>query len=121
MAGRVTREAAEATGLLEGTPVAIGTGDTGSCVIGSGCQAPSEAATILGTTCINGIVFDHDVYQPKDNGLLFILPGNRWFKAMPNVAGTVVIDWGMEALGAPSGDYEAFGALPPPAAPAATA
>ncbi len=111
MAGRVTREAAEATGLLEGTPVAVGTGDTGSCVIGSGCQAPGEAATILGTTCINGIVFDHDVYQPKDNGLLFILPGNRWFKAMPNVAGTVVIDWGMEALGAASGDYEGFGAL----------
>jgi len=115
LAGSVTRTAAAETGLAEGTPVAIGTGDTGACVVGSGCAAPRVAATILGTTCINGIVLDRDVYEPKDLGLLFILPGRNWFKAMPNVAGTSIIDWGMKTLGTArqggDGDYEGFGAL----------
>ena len=110
LAGTITAAAAAATGLSEGTPVAIGTGDTGACVIGSGCYAPKQAATILGTTCINGVVFDHAVYEPRDLGLLFILPGQKWFKAMPNVAGTMVIDWGMANL-APGASYDDFGAL----------
>lgn len=91
--GRITATAAALTGLRIGTPVAVGTGDTGSSVIGAGCHQVGQAASILGTTCLNGVLSDHPVFEPKDLGLLFILPGQRWMKTMANVAGTTVLDW----------------------------
>lgn len=98
LAGVVTPAAAELTGLAAGTPVAVGTGDTGSCVIGAGCHKSGQAATVLGTTCLNGVLFDRPVFEPRDIGLLFILPGRRWMKTMVNVAGTTVLDWCLSAL-----------------------
>lgn len=98
LAGTVTAAAAQATGLAAGTPVAVGTGDTAACVIGAGCHQPGQAATVLGTTCLNGVLFDGPVFTPADVGLLFILPGRRWMKTMVNVAGTTVLDWCLSAL-----------------------
>lgn len=115
MAGRITAAAADATGLRQGTPVAVGTGDTGSCVIGAGCHEPGQAATVLGTTCLNGVLFDRPVFEPRDVGLLFILPGQRWMKTMVNVAGTTVLDWCLSTLcpdiAAEPQPYEVLGAL----------
>lgn len=115
LAGEICPEAAALTGLKAGTPVAIGTGDTGSCVIGAGCYEPRQAVTILGTTCLNGVLFDHAVYEPKDLGLLFILPGQRWMKAIPNVAGTTVLDWALNTLcpdiASKADPYEVLGRL----------
>lgn len=115
VAGTLTEAAAAATGLVAGTPVAIGTGDTGACVLGAGCHEPGQAVTVLGTTCLNGVLFDHAVYEPRDLGLLFILPENRWMKTMVNVAGTTVLDWCLSALcpdiAAAEKPYEALGAL----------
>ena len=98
LAGAVTDEAAKATGLKAGTPVAIGTGDTSACVLGAGAHKPGQAVSVLGTTCLNGVLFDRAVYEPRDLGLLFIVPGQRWMKSMVNVAGTTVLDWCLEAL-----------------------
>lgn len=81
-AGRITAEAARLTGLPAGTPVAVGTGDTGACVIGAGCHAPGQAATVLGTTCLNGVLSARAAYEPPNLGLLFILPGQRWMKTI---------------------------------------
>jgi sugar (pentulose or hexulose) kinase len=115
IAGTVTSAAAAATGLVAGTPVAIGTGDTGACVLGAGCHAPGQAVSVLGTTCLNGVLFDRAVYEPKDLGLLFILPENRWMKTMVNVAGTTVLDWCLSTLcpdiAAGEKPYETLGAL----------
>lgn len=123
LGGTVTAAAAEATGLRAGTPVAIGTGDTGACVIGAGCHEPGQAATVLGTTCLNGVLFDHAVFEPRDLGLLFILPGQRWMKTMVNVAGTTVLDWCLSALcpdvGAGADPYVRLGALAEAAKPGA--
>lgn len=114
-AGEVTAEAASLTGLVAGTPVAIGTGDTGACVLGAGAHRPGQAVTVLGTTCLNGVLFDHAMYEPRDLGLLFILPGRRWMKTMVNVAGTTVLDWCLTTLcpdiAAGEAPYEALGAL----------
>jgi xylulokinase len=49
IAGRVTREAAEATGLPEGTPVVTGMSDVRATIAGAGPFAPSEACLYLGT------------------------------------------------------------------------
>ena len=69
-AGDVTTEAASLTGLVAGTPVAIGTGNTGACVLGAGAYKPGQPVTVLGTTCLNGVLSDRAAYQPRDLGLL---------------------------------------------------
>jgi len=50
LAGRVHREAAAATGLLEGTPVFTGGADTQCAMLGSGVLGVDEAGAVLGTT-----------------------------------------------------------------------
>lgn len=52
--GRVTREAAEETGLTEGTPVIAGGGDQSAQAVGVGAIRPGVLAVTLGTS---GVVF----------------------------------------------------------------
>jgi sugar (pentulose or hexulose) kinase len=106
--GTVTAAAARATGLPEGLPVAVGTGDVPATVIGAGGLAPDSAVAVLGTTCMLGRVVDAPVFEPRDLGLLFSLPGGQWYRAMVNVAGTLNLDWAMgllapDLLAAPDG------------------
>lgn len=56
IAGRVTRAAAEATGLREGTPVAAGSGDNACAAAGTGVVREGSAFTTLGTS---GVVYAH--------------------------------------------------------------
>ncbi|WP_156045336.1 xylulokinase [Herbidospora cretacea] len=49
VAGTVTKEAAAATGLPEGTPVAMGTGDWMATLLGAGAVLPRRACVYLGT------------------------------------------------------------------------
>jgi sugar (pentulose or hexulose) kinase len=53
---------------------------------------------ILGTTAMVGQSFAQPVFDPPDLGLLFTLPGQRWFRAMVNVAGTLNLDWALFTL-----------------------
>ncbi|MER8830255.1 carbohydrate kinase [Mesorhizobium sp. M0938] len=98
IAGFVTATAAIATGLREGTPVAIGAGDVPATVIGASALESGMAMAVLGTTCMVGIVSDRPVFTPPNLGLLFTLPGENWFRAMVNVAGTLNLDWAIETL-----------------------
>jgi sugar (pentulose or hexulose) kinase len=98
IAGTVTAAAAAATGLKAGTPVAFGAGDTPASVIGAGAGRPGLASTVLGTTCLNGVLSDEPIFEPADLGLLFTVPGGLWMKTMVNVAGTTNIDWCLHAL-----------------------
>jgi len=95
-AGQVTPEAAQATGLVAGTPVAIGAGDVPAGVTGMGGRAPGTVSIILGTTCMLGVATDRPVFTPPGLGLLFPLPGDAWFRAMVNVAGTLAQDWALD-------------------------
>jgi sugar (pentulose or hexulose) kinase len=96
--GNVTRAAAAATGLAEGTPVAIGAGDVPATVTGASALETGMAMAVLGTTCMVGVVTDRPVFTPPDLGLLFTLPGERWYRAMVNVAGTLNLDWTIDTL-----------------------
>ena len=98
IAGAVTAEAAAETGLRAGTPVVTGAGDVAASVIGSGGLVPGSACTVLGTTCLNGIVLDAPSFAPPDLGLLFSLPGRLWLRCMVNVAGTSNLDWCLRSL-----------------------
>jgi sugar (pentulose or hexulose) kinase len=98
IAGTITEEAARATGLRAGTPVAVGAGDVPSTVIGAGALEAGMTMAILGTTCMVGVVSDTPVFTPPDLGLLFTLPGEAWLRAMVNVAGTLNLDWAIETM-----------------------
>lgn len=91
--GEVLPDAAEATGLQAGTPVVAGAGDVPANVLGIGAVEPGIALTVLGTNCQSGMVFDHPVFEPANVGLLFYVPGQRWLRALMNVAGTTNLDW----------------------------
>ena len=96
--GHVTPEAAAITGLRVGTPVAVGAGDVPCSVLGAGGWNSGRATMILGTTAMVGQSFAQPVFDPPDLGLLFTLPGQRWFRAMVNVAGTLNLDWALFTL-----------------------
>ena len=96
--GLVTAEAAAATGLLAGTPVAVGAGDVPSSAVGAGVVVAGRACTVLGTTCLNGVAVAAPVFEPRDAGLLFCLPGGMWLRTMVNVAGTTNLDWALARL-----------------------
>jgi sugar (pentulose or hexulose) kinase len=98
LAGYVMPGASDDTGLRVGTPVAIGGGDVAASVIGAGGLVPGMACTILGTTCLSGVVLPEPVFTPADLGLLFTLPDRLWLRTMVNVAGTSNIDWMLSSL-----------------------
>jgi sugar (pentulose or hexulose) kinase len=93
IAGRVHPEAAQATGLLAGTPVIVGAGDVPASAIGLGAVEPGTACTLLGTNILNCLVTAAPVYEPYDIGVMFCLPEQRWLRAMINVSGTTSMDW----------------------------
>ena len=123
IAGVVTEGAFRATGLMAGTPVAIGAGDVACSVIGAGALLAGAACSILGTTCLNGIVVPSPVFTPPDLGLLFTLPDGLWLRTMVNVAGTTNIDWLLTALcpdlGSQADPYATLAALAAEAPPGA--
>jgi sugar (pentulose or hexulose) kinase len=98
LAGMLTAAAAAATGLKAGTPVAIGAGDLPACVLGAGAAQPGIACSVVGTTCLNGVVSDAPVFTPRNMGILFTVPGDLWIRTMVNVSGTTNLDWGLSAL-----------------------
>lgn len=58
LCGRITPEAAAATGLPVGTPVAGGMFDVDACAIASGITRPGQLCTITGTWSINELIAD---------------------------------------------------------------
>lgn len=63
--GRVTAEAATATGLLEGTPVLVGGGDYPVALLGSGVCRPGLASEVAGTSSIVTLVTETPVLDPE--------------------------------------------------------
>ena len=55
-AGALTAQGAALTGLAEGVPVAVGTGDDFSTPLGAGLVAPGRAACVLGTAEVVGAI-----------------------------------------------------------------
>ncbi|MFI0844641.1 FGGY-family carbohydrate kinase [Mesorhizobium sp. IMUNJ 23232] len=65
VAGRITGEAAAATGLAEGTPVAGGFFDVLASMIGAGTILPGEAAIVAGTWSINQVVLESPLVDER--------------------------------------------------------
>ncbi len=74
--GTVTKEAAELTGLREGTPVAGGMFDIDACAIACGVTTPEELVTIGGTWSINEFISKAPITNGKIlMNSLYAIPG----------------------------------------------
>jgi xylulokinase len=69
--GGVTREAAEATGLLGGTPVVIGGGDGACATAGAGVVRPEDAYLYLGSSSWISFVSREPLYDPLQRTFTF--------------------------------------------------
>lgn len=87
--GTITKEAAEATGLCEGTPVVTGTDDSGAEAISTGVLQPGDLMIQLGSTCYiiycsNKIVADERIWSED-----YIIPGTYCLDGGTNAAGAL--------------------------------
>lgn len=77
LCGRVTAEAARATGLAEGTPVAGGLFDAAACTLASGVLREDQLCMVAGTWSVNQFVSRQPVVD-SDNFMTcrYCLPGH---------------------------------------------
>jgi xylulokinase len=106
--GRVTAEAAEATGLAPGTPVAAGGGDQAAQAVGVGAVEPGIVALTVGTS---GVVFattPEALVEPEGrlHAFCHAVPGMWHFMGvMLSAAGS--LQWYRDAL-APEASFDAL-------------
>jgi len=62
--GVISKEAATATGLLEGTPVVVGAGDYPVTLLGSGVTQPGMGSDITGTSTLITLITEAPVLDP---------------------------------------------------------
>ncbi|NCB41427.1 MAG: carbohydrate kinase [Clostridia bacterium] len=89
IAGGVTALAAEQTGLAAGTPVIVGTDDSGAESISAGVLAPGDMMLQIGSSvymylCTEKLISDDRVWREE-----FIIPGTFDISAGTNTAGTL--------------------------------
>ena len=98
--GLVTQEAAAATGLRPGTPVAAGVLDVVANALGVGAMDGGQAMVILGTTALAAVILDEPRFEPADVGASVChAPDGRWMRALGSMAGTPDLDWYLATMG----------------------
>jgi len=106
--GQVTAQAAELTGLIEGTPVAGGGGDQAASAVGNGIVEPGVVSCTLGTS---GVVFAHmekATYDPAGRVHTFCHAVRGAWHVMGVTQGAgLSLQWFRNQL-APGADYDAL-------------
>ena len=97
VAGTVTREAAEMTGLAPGTPVVSGLHDVDACAIGIGCLEPGQLAMIAGTASINEVISDQPIVDQRWFCRNFVHPG-RWMNMSLSLSSATNLEWFAQRL-----------------------
>lgn len=67
--GRITREAAQATGIREGTPVSNGSSDNSASALGAGMVLPGQVTMIIGTAGVITVCSDRPLLDPQNRTL----------------------------------------------------
>jgi len=81
IAGRVTKQASEETGLAPGTLVSSGAWDGTCSTLGSGCIAVGEAASVIGTAGVHVVVSAEADLDPERNySLMYHAVPDRFVK-----------------------------------------
>lgn len=97
--GTVTRQAAEKTGLIEGTPVIVGMHDVQANSIGMGALVPGRLAMVAGSFCTNGVTTRESHVDPRWQSRLSITPDLRIAMSTSPTA-SPALDWALAMLGA---------------------
>lgn len=97
--GRVTKEAAEATGLAEGTPVVGGLFDVDAGALGSGVIAPGTLCIIAGTWSINEVLIDQPVQNPALAMVHVGMVPGRWMVLEGSATSMANLEWFVNTLG----------------------
>ncbi len=81
--GYVSREMAERLGLVEGTPVAAGLGDSHAAFVGAGLAEQNVLLTVMGTSSCDMLVSEKEIPIPGLYGISYdsILPGQFGYEA----------------------------------------
>jgi L-xylulokinase len=91
--GQVTAEAAQATGLAEGTPVVGGLFDIDASALGAGVYEPGQACIIAGTWSINEIVSATPVVDPAlFMTSIYTVPGS-WLAIEASPTSATNLEW----------------------------
>ncbi len=108
ISGAISKEAAAATGLKEGTPVAGGGGDQAASAVGNGIVAPGIVSCTLGTS---GVVFAHMeqvAYDPAGRVHTFChAVKGKWHVMGVTQGAGLSLQWFRNQL-APGADYDAL-------------
>ena len=97
VAGEVTREAAEATGLRAGTPVVTGLHDVDAGAIGVGCTKPGQLTMIAGTWSINEVISAEPSFDETSACRNFAVPG-LWMNVAASPASAANLEWFVQRL-----------------------
>lgn len=111
VAGTVTREAAEETGLQEGTPVAVGTCDAAAEAVSAGVVEPGSTMLMYGTTLFFIQVCPAFLPNRFLWPAVFLAPGTYALAAGTATAGAVT-RWFRDQFGQPEQAVEAAGGAP---------
>ena len=90
--GRVTTEAARATGLKAGIPVVGGIFDVSACALGTGAIDPGQACIIAGTWSINEVVTDH-IIDDKQLFMNSIYIGDSFMMIEASATSATNLEW----------------------------
>jgi len=98
--GRVTEDAATATGLLAGTPVVMGGGDGPMGALGAGILGPESGAyAYLGSSSWVSVAADAPLHDPLMRSMTFnhVLP-DRYVPTATMQAGGASLEWVIDTL-----------------------
>jgi xylulokinase len=99
VAGRLTERGVELTGLLAGTPIAVGTGDDFSNLLGCGISQAGIVGVSLGTAEAIGTISSKQIFDP---GLLVethAFPDGGFHLGNPGWLGGGSVRWAAQMLG----------------------
>ncbi len=98
--GKLSADAAAATGLQEGLPVVMAPFDIAATAIGCGAVDTGQACSILGTTLCTEVVADTVDTSAAAAGFTIAMGvPDRYLRVFAAMAGTDVIDWAVAILG----------------------
>jgi xylulokinase len=106
--GKVTKAAAEATGLVEGTPVVGGAGDQAASGVGNGIVKPGVASCTIGTSGVVFAYLDRPQYDPQGRVHTFChAVRGKWHVMGVTQGAGLSLQWFRNNL-QPGADYDAM-------------
>lgn len=102
LVGTLSESAARGCGLLSGTPLAAGLGDTAAGALGAGVVRPGQLLDTAGTACV--LAISTEDFRPDTTRALVSMRGavaGQWF-SLSYLAGGDLLNWLPRVLGATS-------------------